>query len=196
MLFRNAVLDGIRAGKVTLAFRRWARPTVKPGGSLKTSIGILFIESVDPITASDIGDEEARRAGALGRRELVAELAGSSGGTLYRIAFRLAGDDPRVALRDDVVMDAATLAVLRKKLSSLDRGTPWTVAAIRLIAAHPGRPAAELATDLGMEKLVAKRRIRALKELGLTESLVVGYRLSPRGEAFINDHQVSNSPNG
>ena len=29
-----------------------------------------------------------------------------------------------------------------------------------------------------------KRNVRKLKELGLTESLEVGYRLSPRGEAY------------
>ena len=36
------------------------------------------------------------------------------------------------------------------------------------------------------EKLALKRKIRQLKELGLTESLAVGYRLSPRGHAFVN----------
>ena len=34
----------------------------------------------------------------------------------------------------------------------------------------------------GLEKDVFKPRVRRLKELGLTESLEVGYRLSPRGE--------------
>ena len=33
----------------------------------------------------------------------------------------------------------------------------------------------------GSEPLLFKRRVRQLKELGLTESLEVGYRLSPRG---------------
>jgi hypothetical protein len=36
-----------------------------------------------------------------------------------------------------------------------------------------------------METALFKRRVRVLKELGLTESLDVGYRLSPRGEAFV-----------
>ena len=30
-----------------------------------------------------------------------------------------------------------------------------------------------------------KRDVRKLKELGLTESLEIGYRLSPRGVAFM-----------
>jgi hypothetical protein len=29
--------------------------------------------------------------------------------------------------------------------------------------------------------------VRRLKELGLTESLLIGYRLSARGEALLND---------
>ena len=36
-----------------------------------------------------------------------------------------------------------------------------------------------------MEKMAFKRRIRMLKELGLTESLEVGYQLSPRGRALL-----------
>ena len=36
-----------------------------------------------------------------------------------------------------------------------------------------------------MEKAVFKSRVRKLKALALTESLEVGYRLSPRGEAVL-----------
>jgi predicted DNA-binding transcriptional regulator YafY len=45
--------------------------------------------------------------------------------------------------------------------------------------------AAELAAELGLETQPFKRDVRKLKELGLTESLEVGYRLSPRGAAFL-----------
>jgi hypothetical protein len=36
-----------------------------------------------------------------------------------------------------------------------------------------------------MERQAFKLNVRKLKELGLTESLEVGYRLSPLGEAFL-----------
>ena len=36
-----------------------------------------------------------------------------------------------------------------------------------------------------MEKRPFKQRVRRLKELGLTESLEVGYRMSPRGKAYL-----------
>jgi hypothetical protein len=48
MLFKQAFLDGIRAGTVTVAFRRWQRPTVKAGGTLLTAIGQLSIVDVRP----------------------------------------------------------------------------------------------------------------------------------------------------
>jgi hypothetical protein len=42
-----------------------------------------------------------------------------------------------------------------------------------------------LAEAAGQERLAFKTRVRRLKALGLTESLEVGYRLSPRGRAFL-----------
>jgi hypothetical protein len=38
---------------------------------------------------------------------------------------------------------------------------------------------------MGRERLAFKTDVRKLKALGLTESLPVGYRLSPRGEAWL-----------
>jgi hypothetical protein len=39
---------------------------------------------------------------------------------------------------------------------------------------------------MGMERRAFKGNVRKLKELGLTESLEVGYRLSPRGRALLS----------
>jgi hypothetical protein len=55
-----------------------------------------------------------------------------------------------------------------------------------LIADRPGVRAADLAAAEGREKLPFKADVRKLKELGLTESLEVGYRLSPRGRALLS----------
>ena len=38
MLLKRAALEAIREGRVSLVFRKWRRPTVKAGGSLKTAI--------------------------------------------------------------------------------------------------------------------------------------------------------------
>ena len=100
MLIARPMLERIVAGEVTLQFRRWGRPTVRTGGRLRTALGELSIDAVEPVTLSSITAADARAA----------------------------GEATRASFKADV---------------------------------------------------------RRLKELGLTESLAVGYRLSPRGRAFV-----------
>jgi hypothetical protein len=186
MLFRKPVLERIAAGEITRAFRRWRRPTVRPGGRLRTTVGELAIEAVAVVTEQDITAEDARLAGYADRSRLLHELGRRSDGTLYRIAFRLAGPDPRLALRAEDQLAPEDLAALTDRLVRLDRKEPWTRATLALIAAHPGVRAEDLAGRQGIEKTPFKRRVRRLKDLGLTESLAVGYRLSPRGVAVLH----------
>ena len=56
-----------------------------------------------------------------------------------------------------------------------------------IIDRSPGVRAPELAAELERETQSWKTDVRKLKEKGLTESLAIGYRLSPRGEAVL-DH--------
>ena len=62
---------------------------------------------------------------------------------------------------------------------------PWTTETLQLIADNPGTRAADLAPELHQERLPFKANVRKLKELGLTISLERGYRLSPRGTAYL-----------
>ena len=55
-----------------------------------------------------------------------------------------------------------------------------------MIESHPGRRAPDLAAHFGREVQPFKTDVRKLKNLGLTLSLTVGYRLSPRGEAYLS----------
>lgn len=176
MLLRNDTLEGIRTGKITLVFRRWQRPTVKTGGTLKTRQGVIAIGSVSRTELSRLTAREARLAGYATLDKLKQMLAGREG-DLYRIEVGWAGEDPRIALRQAVEVDEALLV----KLGRL----PWARTILELIAANPGVLALTLATSLGREKLPFKTDVRKLKALGLTESLPVGYRLSPRGEAVL-----------
>ena len=57
---------------------------------------------------------------------------------------------------------------------------------LRLIGDRPGVRAGDLAAELGRERLAFKADVRKLKALGLTESLEIGYRLSPRGRAWLS----------
>ncbi len=72
-------------------------------------------------------------------------------------------------------------------LDRLDRArdAPWTHATLTLIERHPATKAAELAEQTQRELHAFKRDVRKLKELGLTESLERGYRVSPRGRTVL-----------
>ena len=63
MLLKRELVEDIRAGKVDLICRRWSRPTVKAGGTLKTKLGTLAIKAIDDLKPEDVTPEEARRAG-------------------------------------------------------------------------------------------------------------------------------------
>ncbi|MGH2570768.1 MAG: hypothetical protein ACRDGR_06060 [bacterium] len=96
MVFHRRVLDGILAGEVSLAFRKWIRPTVKAGRTLRTAAGALSIGAVTRVAESEITEEDARSAGYASRGELLRELASGRPGWLYRIEVRYAGADPSV----------------------------------------------------------------------------------------------------
>ncbi len=188
MLFQRHALEGIAAGTVTLAFRRWPRARVRAGSRVRTAVGVVAIEAVERASLAALTAADARRAGYASREELRSELARYGDGTLWRIRVRFAGADPRIALRRRATLSADELEALRARLERLDRASPrgpWTREVLRLIAARPGLRAADLAASLGRESLPFKVDVRKLKELGLTESLEVGYRLSPRGRAVL-----------
>jgi hypothetical protein len=172
VLFKRRQLDGIAAGTVTLAFRRWERARVKPGTRLRTAVGVVAIDAVREV--DDVTEDEARRAGLASRAEALAQ---ERPGRLHRIELHLDGADPRIALR----VGEPTQEDFRR----LDRMGPWAYEVLRAIDEQPGVRAADLAAGFGREKRPFKADVRKLKELGLTESLPTGYRLSPRGRAVL-----------
>ncbi len=187
MLLTRATLEAIAAGRVTVAFRRWRRPTVRTGGTLMTSIGVLSIDDVTPVDLDDVTEAEARAAGHADLQSLRSMLSKRQHGTLYRIAFRHAGADPRISLRAELP-SVADLERLRSQMLRWDAASssgPWTQPVLALLRKHPGVRAADLAQKVGMDRQRFKANVRKLKGLGLTESLEIGYRLSPRGEAFL-----------
>jgi hypothetical protein len=179
--------DALADGSVTVAFRRWRRPSVKAGGTLKFPRGVLAIDAVQEVDEHDITPGDARAAGAESRAALLDALARRPG-TLYRVDFHFAGEDPRVALRERAVLATDELDAVVVRLARFDtRSThgPWTLAVLEAIDAEPGRRAPELAEGFGRETAPFKTDVRKLKELGLTESLPVGYRISPRGATVL-----------
>ena len=175
------------AGEVTVAVRRWKRPTVKAGGTLRTPSGVLAIDAVERIRLADLTPAIARSAGYPSRRALVDSLAPTRN-ALYLVRFHPGPADPRIALRERAEITRAERAEIDTKLDGSDARSPrgaWTRATLRTIADHPAVRAPDLAAAAGVETKRYKTDVRKLKELGLTESLEVGYRLSPRGRAYL-----------
>jgi hypothetical protein len=202
MLFTATTLDGLVDGSVSATYRRWTTVRPKIGSRFTTRIGVVEVVGLTAVESEDLTDADAQRAGFADRAALLRWLDTSSRSArdtrrdgedrLYRIDLAVAGPDPRVALRAEVP-DEAALAELRARLDRMDRAAdrPWTRAVLRQIADQPGVVSTALADAAGQERFYYKTRVRRLKALGLTESLPVGYRLSPRGAALLaaEDHE-------
>ncbi len=185
MLIRPADLARIRDGEIDLAFRRWDRPRLLLGTRMRTSVGLVEVTSIEEV--DDVTEGDAARAGA-SREQLLKLMAPKAPAPIFRVGLRFAGEDPRVALRSSARLGVEARAELIARLDRLDRASrsgPWTRQVLFLIGANPARRAPDLAAELGRETAPFKRDVRKLKELGLTESLEVGYRLSPRGAALL-----------
>lgn len=187
-MIRPAELAAIKAGTIDLAFRRWAKPRVVVGTRMRTGVGLIEVTSVEQVSVSSLRAEDARRAGAPSLAALKEALAARSDDPAWRIGLAYAGPDPREALRA-AVPDAEEIAAINARLDRLDAASSygaWTRETLDLIDRHPTVRAPDLAARVGRETADFKKDVRKLKELGLTESLAIGYLLSPRGEAVVD----------
>ena len=188
VMIRPVELAGIKTGTIDLGFRRWDRPRVVVGTRMRTPVGLIEVTSVEPVDEAAITEDDARRAGA-SLDALRRGLAARADRPVFRVGLRWAGVDPRIALRRRPPTETE-LADIRARLDRLDAASstgPWTRPTLAIIDRSPEVRAPDLAAELGRDTASFKRDVRKLKELGLTESLDIGYRLSPRGEAVVDD---------
>ena len=188
MLLRMAALQRIARGEVSLVFRRWRRPTVRAGGTLRTAVGMLRIREVAVVHESDVSDGDATAAGYASRAALLADLPAPEGRRLYRVRLEFGGADPRIALREQDELSDAEVEDLLRRLRRLDARSaegPWTLRVLAVIDEQPGVVSSTVAERLGCERGWLKPQVRKLKNLGLTVSLRVGYELSPRGRVVL-----------
>lgn len=192
LLFQKAFHEGLVAGRVTVTFRRWAKPHVKVGGRYRCHpIGVLEVHDVARVAISDISLADAVASGFESIDGLLAYMAGASDEALlpstevWRVGLRHAGDGDRVTEAMDDLLSADDVATLVKKLARLDADGAWTKATLAAIDAAPRVAASKLAVKLRRDRDELKTDIRKLKRLGLTQSFEVGYEISPRGRAFL-----------
>jgi hypothetical protein len=145
------------------------------------------VTSITPTDEDRLSERDAAEAGFDSVADLVKWCHAKGSGDLYRVGITLAGPDPRVELRRANNLGFADLNALNAKLDRMDRAAeqPWTRSTLRQIQRLPGVVSTQLAAEVGQERRTYKLRVRRLKALGLTESLERGYRLSPRGEAYL-----------
>jgi hypothetical protein len=189
VLFEKRLREGIHAGTTTVAYRRWRRPQVAVGGRYRTGLDTIRMLSVEAVQPADVSDDDARRAGFESPQALLAGLRGDPGTPLFRLEFERTPFEPsrREMLAADAGLGAEDVRAIDARLDRLDAvaSGPWTRATLDLIRERPATRAADLAAQLGMERAPFKENVRKLKRLGLTISLERGYRLSPRGIAYL-----------
>ena len=187
MLFTAATLRGLSEGTVNCTYRRWEVVRPKVGSRFTTSAGVVEVTSITAADEEQLTDQDAADAGFDSVAALVKWTSAKGRGDLYRIGIALVGPDPRVALRRSDELAPADLLALRARLDRMDRAAeqPWTHGTLRQIQQLPGVVSTDLAAEAGQERRAYKLRVRKLKALGLTESLERGYRLSPRGRAYL-----------
>lgn len=197
MQFRKRDKEAIARGELTLTFRRWRRPQARVGGRYRAGEQVIEVTSVEQIEPDTITIPDAQAAGHDSPSAALDAIRDSRSRTadveapIYRVAFRCLGAQPdaRAALAADASLDAEEVGALIDRLARMDarssRGA-WTRATLEAIDAAPGRRAPDLAAEQGCETAKFKADVRKLKSLGLTISLEVGYRLSPRGRVVLD----------
>lgn len=182
MIFRYHHLLGIKAGKISLAFRKWEKVRVTEGRTMRTAVGVIKLEKVERVAIGSITEADARKAGFEDRDQLVKDLKRVTAGSVHKVRLKYESEDPRIALRSKIALTDEEFKKLESKLARLNARRPRTLTYLKLIAKHPSRRAGDLADMVGMERLAFKLNVRKLKNLGLTISLEVGYKISPLGK--------------
>lgn len=187
MLFRKQALDGIAQGSVTLAFRRWKKPTVKQGSRVRTAHGVVRIGGIKATALDGLTDADATASGFQNLAALRDMLSPDDGNPVYRIELLGLEPDERVSLRASSELTEPEWQAVQACFSRWEKAAPgYFPRILTAIATSPEVAAAKLAAELGVDKLKFKQDVRKLKELGLTESLDIGYRLSPRGKTVLD----------
>ncbi len=188
MLFSASAWPGLADGSITVTFRTWTKPQAKVGGRYRVGGMLLEATAVGEVAVSKLTEDHAIAAGEADLTTLLKRLKQPApDSSVWRVDLRYIGIDDRIERRAIDELTDDDIAALRSRLDRLDRvaSTPWTRTTLRLIEKYPAVVSTELAALTGQERPDFKLNVRKLKEMGLTESLQVGYQLSPRGVALL-----------
>lgn len=189
MLINQATAAGIADGSITAVLRRWDAPRAREGGTQRTPTGTIRIDDIREYPGDYVVTRaQARAAGFRDAKSAQAKLDRRPAAHTYVIAVSYVAPDERHELAADDRLTEPEVAAVSARLHAWDAASsdgPWTMEYLTLIAANEAVRAPGLAVTVGQETARFKRRVRQLKGLGLTISLDVGYRISPRGKAYL-----------
>jgi hypothetical protein len=188
VLLNRDTADGIANGSITLVLRRWDVPRAKAGGTQRTPAGTIRIDTVTEYPGSHrVTAAQARAAGYPDAKSAQKDLDRRPARHTYAIAVSYLAPDERPELASNDQLGDADVDTISARLQRWDAAAeaPWTRQYLMMIAANEAVRAPDLAVRVGLDTPRFKRRVRQLKGLGLTISLDVGYRISPRGRAFL-----------
>ena len=185
MQFTQDSHEAVATGQITVTFRLWKRLHAKVGGRYTVGPVVIEVDSIEMIPFHAVTKRDIKLAGASSRdalRERAAHAGPIDDDTLvYRIEFHVVGAKPTEVAAP---FDDEHVALINKKLDAMDARSKtgaWTCATLSFIAEHEAMVSTDLATRMQRPRMEFKADVRKLKALGLTESLEVGYRLTPLG---------------
>lgn len=188
MLFQSRFHERIRSGEIRCTVRIWQRPHVKVGGRYALGGGAIVVDRMHEARLDDITPALAKRCGFASVVDALKTAKHGAGERVFVIDFHYDGKESSRPKPATGVASVEELVKLVQKLEAMDRRAKngaWTHATLRAIEARPGVLAAKLARSLGRPRDEFKRDVRKLKNLGLTFSLELGYRLTPKGEVLL-----------
>jgi hypothetical protein len=188
VLLPRDTAEGIANGDITLVLRRWDAPRAKPGGTQRTMAGTIRIDDIAEHPGSyRVTAAQAHAAGYPDAKSAQKELDRRPAKHTYVITVSYLAPDERPELAADDRLSDGDVDAITARLARWDAAaeSPWTREYLEMIGANEAVRAPDLAARVGLDVPRFKRRVRQLKGLGLTISLDIGYRLSPRGKAFL-----------
>jgi hypothetical protein len=187
VLLNRDTAEGIANGSITLVLRRWDAPRAKVGGTQRTVAGTIRVDDITEYPGRyRVTAAQARAAGYPDAKTAQKELNRRPARHTYVIAVSYLAPEERPELASDDRLTDADVSAISARLDRWDAATePWTRQYLKMIGDNETVRAPDLAARVGLDVPRFKRRVRQLKGLGLTISLDVGYRLSPRGRAYL-----------
>ena len=93
MEFSRELREDVLSGRITVSFRLWQRPKVKPGGRYRVGKGRIEVDSIELIPFSSIDEDDLRHSGEADLESL-RQRAAHAGPVhddtpLYRIEFHV-----------------------------------------------------------------------------------------------------------